>query len=61
MVMGFKYQLLASNTPSQLVDITMNHLSTIKEIVAGSASEAMVDHTIQQTLKVGRANSSQVL
>eukprot|EP00403_Amphidinium_massartii_P033449 CAMPEP_0178455284 /NCGR_PEP_ID=MMETSP0689_2-20121128/45825_1 /TAXON_ID=160604 /ORGANISM="Amphidinium massartii, Strain CS-259" /LENGTH=358 /DNA_ID=CAMNT_0020081305 /DNA_START=90 /DNA_END=1166 /DNA_ORIENTATION=+ len=36
MAMGFKYQIISCRTPTEMVDITLNHLDALKRIVVGN-------------------------
>jgi len=36
MAMGFKYQIISCRTPTEMIDITLNHLDALKRIVVGN-------------------------
>ncbi|EKX52386.1 hypothetical protein GUITHDRAFT_150773, partial [Guillardia theta CCMP2712] len=47
MTTGFKYQIISCSTPSQLVDITLNHLDNIRNMVKEDQS---LQRLLQQTV-----------
>eukprot|EP00638_Chattonella_subsalsa_P006436 CAMPEP_0117754794 /NCGR_PEP_ID=MMETSP0947-20121206/13047_1 /TAXON_ID=44440 /ORGANISM="Chattonella subsalsa, Strain CCMP2191" /LENGTH=388 /DNA_ID=CAMNT_0005573963 /DNA_START=114 /DNA_END=1280 /DNA_ORIENTATION=- len=60
MTMGFKYQVLLCSQPEQLLQVTMSHLQTLKQLVAGSDAMALVEAAqlqVEQTF--GRLSSGE--
>ena len=51
MTMGFKYQMLQCTSPDQLVQVTLNHLESVRQFVEGDAEEA-VDAVIRRVNEV---------
>jgi hypothetical protein len=52
MTMGFKYQMLRSICPAQLLHVTLNHLEALKRIVAEPSVEELVDAAIRQSVEL---------
>ncbi|RHY32633.1 hypothetical protein DYB32_004329 [Aphanomyces invadans] len=50
--MGFKYNILACSSADQLVQVTMNHLRSIKEIVSTDEATALIEEAIVLTANV---------
>jgi hypothetical protein len=46
MTMGVKYQMLACTSPTQLLQVTLNHLNTLKAIVDGTPVADLVENAI---------------
>lgn len=53
MTMGLKRQLVASATPMELMDITLNHLETVEGLVDAVDVRDLVRSAITRTHKVG--------
>ncbi|KAF0686613.1 Aste57867_21585 [Aphanomyces stellatus] len=52
MRMGFKYNILACSSADQLVQVTMNHLRSIKEIVPSDEAIVLLEEAILLTANV---------
>ncbi|RHY92756.1 hypothetical protein DYB37_008126 [Aphanomyces astaci] len=52
MRMGFKYNILACSSADQLVQVTMNHLRSIKEIVTTDEATTLIEEAIVLTANV---------
>eukprot|EP00668_Euglena_longa_P011244 GGOE01013633.1.p1 GENE.GGOE01013633.1~~GGOE01013633.1.p1 ORF type:complete len:379 (-),score=69.62 GGOE01013633.1:281-1417(-) len=53
MTMGFKYQLVSCCHPRELVDVTLNHLETIRTSIESSSRTAdLLDTAIAQVIKL---------
>ncbi|OQS00079.1 hypothetical protein THRCLA_06250 [Thraustotheca clavata] len=52
MRMGFKYNILACSSADQLVQVTMNHLQSIKSIVQMEEATTLIEETILLTANV---------
>ncbi|ETV84031.1 hypothetical protein, variant [Aphanomyces astaci] len=52
MRMGFKYNILACSSADQLVQVTMNHLRSIKEIVTTDEATSLIEEAIVLTANV---------
>jgi len=58
MAMGFKYQVMACMAPSELLDITHNHLDVLKRLVGSNASVFELLEECTRQLQVGYATMS---
>jgi hypothetical protein len=52
MTMGFKYQLLRMTSAHQVVQITLQHLTTLKKILESPAVDLMIDAAIREVTDV---------
>lgn len=53
MTMGFKYQIVSCSHPRELVEVTLNHLESIRASVESSAQTAeLIDGAIAQIVKL---------
>ncbi len=50
--MGFKYQILCSTSPEDCVQVTLNHLESIREIVGDSSVDVLIESAIAATVDV---------
>jgi len=49
MAMGFKFQIISCMTPSEMVDVTMNHLEALKRLVGSNAQLVeLLDECVRQ-------------
>jgi len=52
MTMGFKYQILVGRSPDDFIQVTLNHLESIKEIVGDPGVDVLIDSAIAATVDV---------
>lgn len=45
MTMGFKQQILACKQPREVIDVTLTHVETLRDMVAGLEAERLLDVT----------------
>jgi hypothetical protein len=55
MTMGCKYQLLSCSHPSQLLQISLNHLDALRKLVKTSDVVKLVDSATTQLIAVSRS------
>jgi len=55
MRMGFKYQILSCSSADQLVQVTLNHLQTVKHIVNANEATALIEEAVLLTANVSVA------
>eukprot|EP00164_Ancoracysta_twista_P007005 GFYU01009864.1.p1 GENE.GFYU01009864.1~~GFYU01009864.1.p1 ORF type:complete len:370 (-),score=109.80 GFYU01009864.1:98-1207(-) len=46
MTMGFKYQLMCSTNPHQIIEVTFNHLNTLKAMIDDGQTKDLIDATM---------------
>ena len=50
MTMGFKYQIISCNSPSQYVQITLNHLESLKALVVQEEAKESIQKAIDKCI-----------
>ena len=50
MTMGFKYQVVSCNSPQQYLQVTLNHLETIKDMVGCEEASEIIKNTIDKCI-----------
>ena len=48
MTMGFKHQILSCTSPAQLLQVTLNHMESVRGLVSGNPVEDLVEDAIAQ-------------
>lgn len=48
MVMGFKYQLMNCKYPEELLQVTLNHLNTVKDMIENSQLQTKIDAAVKR-------------
>jgi len=62
MLMGFKYQIMASNYPQAIYQITLNHLDGISKIIKEGPAAKMLEHVKKTlTIKMAKFNANDFL
>ena len=52
MTMGFKYQMLLGRSPDDFIQVTLNHLESIRDIVSDGAVNVLIEGAITATIDV---------